>query len=83
MTTMRDLLLRGVLCVLAASALLLAARPAPELEAAVGGCTVSCANGPTCGASPEIGQQCTCTCDLYGGGSAKCTCAQLRPNTPG
>jgi hypothetical protein len=80
---MRSLLLRGSLCALAASAIVLAALPAPELGAATAGCTVTCANGTTCRAEPAVGQRCTCTCDLYGNGSATCTCAQLRPDTPG
>jgi hypothetical protein len=80
---MRKLLLRAALGFLAASAVLLAAAPSAELQAAVAGCTVTCANGTTCGANPEQGQKCTCTCDLYGNGSAKCTCAQLAPNPQG
>ncbi len=84
MTTIRQRLLKGSLAALAAAAVLL---PSPgwvsEARADLGGCTVKCADGSTCGGDPDTGEKCTCTCALWGNGGAQCTCGAIAPDTPG
>ena len=84
MTTIRQRLLKGALAALAAAAVLLcSSRWVSEAEASFGGCSVKCADGSTCGGDPDSGEKCTCTCALWGNGSAQCTCGAIAPNTPG
>ena len=84
MMTMRSRLLAGALGMLAAAAVLLStSRWVPEAEASLGGCSVTCRDGSSCGGDPDRGERCTCTCALWGNGSAECTCGAIAPNTPG
>lgn len=84
MTTIRHRLLACALAAFAAAAVLLASpRWVSEARASLGGCNVKCADGSTCGGDPDAGEKCTCTCALYGNGSAECTCGALAPHTPG
>lgn len=84
MTTMRQRLLKSAFAALGAAAVLFAStRWVPEAEASLGGCTVTCRDGSSCGGDPDRGERCTCTCALWGNGSAECTCSAIAPNTPG
>ena len=67
----------------AAAAALTSPRLVPSAYADLGGCSVRCANGTSCSKDPGTLEKCTCTCALWGNGSAECTCTQLKPLTPG
>jgi hypothetical protein len=66
-----------------AAAALTSPRLVPSAYAGFGGCSVRCPDGTTCSKDPGTLEKCTCTCALWGHGSAQCTCTQLKPLTPG
>lgn len=80
----RTRMLQAAVALLAAAAAMLASpRLVPSAYADEGGCSVRCADGTSCSKDPGTLEKCTCTCALWGHGSAECTCTQLKPLTTG
>ncbi|HEX2095719.1 MAG TPA: hypothetical protein VHG28_25195 [Longimicrobiaceae bacterium] len=79
-----DALLKGALAALAlAAGLLCSPSLVRDVYATDPTCGVKCNDGSSCIAIAGENERCTCTCSVWGTGSAVCTCKSLKPVVDG